>query len=287
MGMEDFSLYHVQILKNALGQRQKKNARYSLREFARNLGVSPTTLSQVFSQKKGLSEKTALSIAEKLNLELNEKEKFLLSVRSAHSRNSKVKLASSLELAEINKQTLRGRKKKLNPNEILEDGGRFSLESLEVQQLVARTDIHFTYRYSSKEDEMHFRILYILKDKFTGEVVQDFIQVTFNEKTRFAATVYFLKKENGRFKTYFNNTFDGKHKVTGLVVENQNTEILFDQDFLPTIPHIRFILLSANKHVIGRMEYTQTQFLVKGTLIDLDQPDRPLDPNYQFCLMRN
>ncbi len=284
--MEKFALYHVQLLKNILSKHRARNSKFSLRKFAQDLGISPTMLSQILSNQKGLSESMATNIAEKLNLTSAEKEVFLLSTRSAHSRSSMVKLESILELAEINKRTQKPRKNTSGPNEILSDASRFVVESMEVQQLVAFTEVHAVYRYFSKNEEIQFRILYILKNKISEKIVNDFIQITFNEKTRQGATVYFLKKDNGRFKTYFNNSFDGKHRVTGLVAENQNTEIVFDSNFLPTIPLIRFLVLDTNKHVVGKMQYTENEFSVTGTLVDLDHPDHPLDSNYQLRLFR-
>ncbi|GEM_PF-5956502 len=283
--MGNKSLYHIKILKNTLLNRQKGDPKFSLRKFAHLLNVSPTTLSHILNQKKGISESLAVSILEKLSLSNSEKEDFLLSVKSAHSRNSKVKLESTLEIAARKKKSLK-RETSVNRNEILIETENFLLETLEVQELVLRTQVHCVYKYFSRASDLQFRLLYILKDRFTGKVVKDFIQVTFKESTKQAATVYFIKKPNGRFKTYFNNVFDGTDRVTGLVPENQNTKIKFDKHHLPTIPLIRFLVLGENKHVIGKMKYTQSEFLIEGKLIELDRDQNIPDQKYVLRLYR-
>ena len=50
----------VQILNEKFKERVQANSAYSLRSFARDLKVSPSTLSEIFNQKKGLSQKLAL-----------------------------------------------------------------------------------------------------------------------------------------------------------------------------------------------------------------------------------
>lgn len=64
-----------------------KNANYSLRAFARDLKVSPSTLSLVMSRKKGMSRLMAASIAERLGLNLHESQLFMLSAEAGHARS--------------------------------------------------------------------------------------------------------------------------------------------------------------------------------------------------------
>ena len=49
-------------------KRKLRNETYSLRAFARDLGVSASRLSEILSGKLGISEKTAETIASKLRL---------------------------------------------------------------------------------------------------------------------------------------------------------------------------------------------------------------------------
>jgi plasmid maintenance system antidote protein VapI len=284
--MKTFANYHVLFLKDYLIKKQKKNSRFSLRKFAGVLDISPTSLSQILGQKKGISESLAAKIVDKLMLSEEERRLFLLSVSASHSRNSKSKLKSSLELASISKDSSAIEKSNTNVNQIVNNVGPFLLETQEVQNLINSTEIDETYRYKSSTNDFYIRILYKLKNKETGQKLNNFIQVIFTEKTRTGATVYFIQKSNGKFKTYFNNIFDGKHRVTSLVEANQNSTVLFNDDQLPVIPHIHFIHFSSNQHIIGKMEYTKANFVVSGTLVDYENCEKPIDINYRQELKR-
>jgi transcriptional regulator with XRE-family HTH domain len=72
LGRRDFlktDIDQLQFLKDELSRRVAKNPRYSLRSFAKSLGLSHTTLSLALSGKRPLSRKAALQIAERLGLE--------------------------------------------------------------------------------------------------------------------------------------------------------------------------------------------------------------------------
>lgn len=60
-------------LRDELLERKGKNPHYSLRAFARDLGISATVLSEVLSHKRHLSQKNFLRIADKLVLSPEEK----------------------------------------------------------------------------------------------------------------------------------------------------------------------------------------------------------------------
>ena len=55
-----------EVLKQVLQKRAGNNPSYSQRAFARDLGISPSTLSEVLKGRYGLSEKKSREIA--LNL---------------------------------------------------------------------------------------------------------------------------------------------------------------------------------------------------------------------------
>lgn len=76
-----------EILLNEFQIRRTKNAAYSLRAFAREIGILPSRLSEVLSRKQGLSEKRAEVIAEALKLPADVKSLFLDLVASQHARN--------------------------------------------------------------------------------------------------------------------------------------------------------------------------------------------------------
>lgn len=75
------------ILKIELEERCRQNPRYSLRAFARDLEVSPGTLSEVFAGKHGLSRRAADTIARRLGYSEAEREAFCDLVESVGSRS--------------------------------------------------------------------------------------------------------------------------------------------------------------------------------------------------------
>jgi uncharacterized protein (TIGR02147 family) len=79
-----------QILKIELEQRKKANAAYSLRAFARYLGVSPAALSQLISGKRGLSLKRLNSLLEKLGLTPEESSRALRKLKRRRAESSQV-----------------------------------------------------------------------------------------------------------------------------------------------------------------------------------------------------
>lgn len=75
--MNDYRL----VLRQWLDERKARNARFSLRAFSQKIGISHSTLSQIFKGERNLSEQTAKKIATQLKLGVDEKELFLLKVR--------------------------------------------------------------------------------------------------------------------------------------------------------------------------------------------------------------
>lgn len=69
--------------------RKKRNSRYSVRAFARDLGLSPSHLSEFLSGKSNISHEKAPSLAEKLKLSGAHKEHWcdLLMVQSKYQRD--------------------------------------------------------------------------------------------------------------------------------------------------------------------------------------------------------
>ncbi len=86
--MTNYSSYH-DLIDEEFEKRKALNTAYSLRAFARDLNLSPATLSQVMSKKNGLSLDAAELISEKLKFNENKKDWFLNSVGALHSRGQK------------------------------------------------------------------------------------------------------------------------------------------------------------------------------------------------------
>lgn len=75
------------VLKDELERRCTKNPRYSLRAFAKDLGVGPSRLSEILSGKAGISKSRALAFAKRLGLSAGEASRFADLVESTHARS--------------------------------------------------------------------------------------------------------------------------------------------------------------------------------------------------------
>lgn len=93
--MFDYLSYR-DLLTAEFNRRQVRNPRYSLRSFAKDLELSPGRLSEILSQKQGLSEEVASNVAKKLKLNAMETDYFINLVESEHARSK-----SKREIAKI------------------------------------------------------------------------------------------------------------------------------------------------------------------------------------------
>lgn len=89
-----------QVLRAQLESRCQRNLRYSLRSFARDLGLSPARLSEVLKGKQGLSLKWASHVADRLGFAGAEKQHFCDLVESRHARNQARRELAKRRLAE-------------------------------------------------------------------------------------------------------------------------------------------------------------------------------------------
>ncbi|MCM0605815.1 MAG: TIGR02147 family protein [Xanthomonadaceae bacterium] len=96
----DYSDYR-QLLKLELEKRCSRNSRYSLRAFARDLGMGAARLSEVLNSRTGLSTEKAEQIAKRLELPGNEAEYFATLVESEHARSSILREAARSRLAKF------------------------------------------------------------------------------------------------------------------------------------------------------------------------------------------
>ena len=82
---------YLDILRKEFDARKRINQNYSLRAFARDLELSPSRLSEVLSNKSGLSEKSAEKVAKKIRLSPTEEKLFIELVNKKHGRSSKTR----------------------------------------------------------------------------------------------------------------------------------------------------------------------------------------------------
>ena len=74
------------ILKNEFEKKKSSSKDYSLRAYARDLGMSFAHLSEVLNYRSGLSRKSAGLIADKLGIKSDDKDFFCDLVSAQHAR---------------------------------------------------------------------------------------------------------------------------------------------------------------------------------------------------------
>ena len=99
--MEQTEHEFIQILKERLSERCRKNSGYSLRAFARDLEISPQRLSHILNGRHGLSPEAALSITKKLGMNESEAAYFCALVEQKHARSALVKQEAKKKLKDI------------------------------------------------------------------------------------------------------------------------------------------------------------------------------------------
>ncbi len=92
--IDDYRMWLVR----ELTERTRRNPSYSLRAFARSLGVSAPSLSQVLSGKRPLSRKAALRIIDRCELSPEQGKAFLMSALGEDWRSALQKMESEPEL---------------------------------------------------------------------------------------------------------------------------------------------------------------------------------------------
>lgn len=95
-------------LKATLEEKARQNSRYSLRAFAKKIGLSPGGLSQVMNGKKGLSPERAHSIGQALELTEPEVDYLLALVQMESARAPALRLQYLSKLKELNPKLVEG-----------------------------------------------------------------------------------------------------------------------------------------------------------------------------------
>lgn len=85
--MEPTQTYYLAKMREGLSLKQRNNPHYSLRAYARDIGIHPATLSQIINGKRALPAKDSEKVIEKLNLTPREKSLFLDSLLKGKSYN--------------------------------------------------------------------------------------------------------------------------------------------------------------------------------------------------------
>jgi uncharacterized protein (TIGR02147 family) len=92
------------LIKRELEERCARNSSYSLRAFAKHLGLSPSALSEILSGKYGLSDSRARQVATALGLHAEEVEMFRDLVKREYSRSASERSAAEIRLKRQHEQ---------------------------------------------------------------------------------------------------------------------------------------------------------------------------------------
>ncbi len=91
-------------LKSTLVERISKNPAYSLRAFAKTLGIQPSQLSEIYSGKKNLSLQAALKTAKKLGLNQKETDYLCTLVQYEATKSEELKSSLNERLKQLNEK---------------------------------------------------------------------------------------------------------------------------------------------------------------------------------------
>lgn len=84
--------YYLQKMKEDLSQKQRRFPKYSLRAYARDIGIHPATLSQILNGNRPLPIKDSQQVVKKLNLGPKERTLFLESLHRSRVSLDEIKV---------------------------------------------------------------------------------------------------------------------------------------------------------------------------------------------------
>lgn len=90
--MKPTQTYYIQTIQDDLQRRQQDNPSYSLRAYARDVGMNPSSLSQVLKGKRPLPARDAETIAKRLKLNSVERTRFMESVLRTGTSLDQIKI---------------------------------------------------------------------------------------------------------------------------------------------------------------------------------------------------
>lgn len=97
---ESFKTYR-DVIRYEFFFRHHKNPAYSMSAFARDLGIAPSRLSEIFSGKQGLSPERARDVGAKIGYKAKKLTWFCNLVESETARSPKMKAAAKAKLEEV------------------------------------------------------------------------------------------------------------------------------------------------------------------------------------------
>lgn len=121
--------YH-DLLTEEFERRKQLNTSYSMRAYARDLGMSAPRLSQVMSKKTGISVEAAEALAQKLKLQDDKKKWFCHSVGALHARSTKEKNDFKEKILEYKEEAKRFSELHLEYFKVIADWFHFAILEL-------------------------------------------------------------------------------------------------------------------------------------------------------------
>jgi uncharacterized protein (TIGR02147 family) len=118
--MESLEQDYRLILKDEFAIRCKEAARYSMRSFAKDINLSPSRLSEIFSGQHGLSRASAIKVAKGLGYSEEEQTYFCDLVESRHGR-SEARRAEAKQRLQSTRQDSQLQQRKIDTFKILSD----------------------------------------------------------------------------------------------------------------------------------------------------------------------
>src|SRR5262245_17090739 len=85
--------YYIQKMKEHLSVRQRQNPHYSLRAYARDLDIHPSTLSKIIKGERALPLKNAQRVVEKMSLSPKERTLFMDTLLMTKVKLDTIKIA--------------------------------------------------------------------------------------------------------------------------------------------------------------------------------------------------
>lgn len=142
-------------------------------------------------------------------------------------------------------------------------------ESQEIKALNDRTAVRTTYNYCMP-NTLTCRTLVLLKDKSSKNKVVDFYENFVSAERKVAATGYYVRNDDGTYRNYLDESFDGKVNVNLIIDENRKLEVTFDAEGLPTIHKLRLKHMGTPFYVEADLKYGPREAVIEGTQYNSD-----------------
>lgn len=146
------STYH-DLLSEEFAKRKSINGAYSLRSYARDLGISAPRLSQIMNKKQGLSIEAASSIVERLKLSQEQKLWFCSSVGALHARSSRERNEFRSKIQTYQKETKVFSEIELEYFKVISDWYHFAILELTYTKDFQSDPVWIAQRLGITEDE--------------------------------------------------------------------------------------------------------------------------------------